>query len=119
MTAVMNSTPWRSAISRTRVRIEAKGYLPVTSPAYANDAGDQVFDARLIQGAWLEGVVRGTDGAPLRGAEVILVTLGEGIHIGGGKTYQRGYHPSPLDRTRRPVLVLTAGRPLSPDRDPR
>ena len=33
---------------------------------------------------------------PLSGAEVIVVTVGEGIHISGGKTYQRGYHPSAL-----------------------
>jgi RNA polymerase sigma factor (sigma-70 family) len=79
-----------------RLRIEAKGYLPVTSPAHPDDAGEQVFDARLIKGAWIEGVVRGIDGGPLREAEVIVVTVGEGIHISGGKSYQRGYHPSLL-----------------------
>ena len=48
-------------------------------------------------GDWLEGVVRGPGGgAPLGGAEVIVVTVSEGIHISGGKTYQRGYHPSTL-----------------------
>jgi len=76
-----------------KVRIEAKGYLPALSPAHKNDAGDQVFDVRLRKGAWIEGLVRGPDGAPLAGAEVIIATMGEGISIGGGKTYQREYHP--------------------------
>jgi RNA polymerase sigma factor (sigma-70 family) len=83
-------------IQPKRVRIEARGYLPVTSPSYPNGAGEKVFDARLSKGDWLEGVIRGTDGTPLSGAEVIVVTMGEGIHISGGKTYQRGYHPSLL-----------------------
>ena len=42
-----------------RIRIEAKGYLPASSPAYPHDAGDQVFDVRLKKGQWVEGVVRG------------------------------------------------------------
>ena len=74
------------------VRIEAKGYLPATSPAYPNNAGEKTFNARLSKGAWLEGVVRGTHGEPLAGAEVI-VAIEQGIHISGGKTYQREYHP--------------------------
>jgi len=75
-----------------RVRIEAKGYLPAVSPVHKNDAGDQVFDVRLRKGAWIEGLVRGPDGAPLAGAGVILAT-GEGISVSGGKTYQRDYYP--------------------------
>ncbi len=73
------------------VRIEAKGYLPATSPAYPNNAGEKTFNARLSKGAWLEGVVRGTHGEPLAGAEVIVAT-DNGVHISGGKTYQREYH---------------------------
>jgi RNA polymerase sigma factor (sigma-70 family) len=75
-----------------RIRIEARGYLPVTSPRFAHDAGDQVFDVRLKKGQWLEGVVRGREGAPLAGAEVILAT-GNGVHIEGGESYQRRHHP--------------------------
>jgi hypothetical protein len=75
-----------------RVRIEARGFLPTLSPAHKNDAGDQVFDVRLTKGAWIEGLVRGRDGGPLAGAEVIVATA-QGISIGGGKSYQREYHP--------------------------
>jgi RNA polymerase sigma factor (sigma-70 family) len=75
-----------------RVRIEARGYLPALSPAHKNDAGNQVFDVRLMKGAWLEGLVRGPDGAPLAGAEVIVATA-MGIDIAGGKAYQREFHP--------------------------
>jgi RNA polymerase sigma factor (sigma-70 family) len=74
------------------IRVEAKGYLPAVSPVHENDAGEQAFDARLTRGEWVEGVVRRLDGAPLSGAEVIVVTV-NGIHISGGKTYQREYHP--------------------------
>jgi hypothetical protein len=75
-----------------RVRIEARGYVPVTSPAYKSNAGEQVFDVGLRKGEWIEGVVRGPNGEPMAGAEVVLAS-GMGIHIDGGKTYQRGYRP--------------------------
>ena len=75
-----------------RVRIEARGFLPILSPAHKNDVGDQVFDFRLRKGEWIEGMVRGPDGGPLAGAEVIVATA-QGISIGGGKSYQREYHP--------------------------
>jgi hypothetical protein len=82
-------------IQPRRIRIEAEGYRPAVSPLYNNDAGEQVFDVRLEKGDWVKGVVRGLDGAPLDGAEVIIATL-QGIHIGGGRAYQRDYHPHVL-----------------------
>jgi RNA polymerase sigma factor (sigma-70 family) len=75
-----------------RFSIEAKGYLPALSPPFAHDAGDQVFEARLKRGQWIEGTVRGRDGAPLAGAEVVLAR-GSGVHISGGNDYQRRHHP--------------------------
>ena len=69
-----------------------QGLSPRRLTRTPNDAGEQVFDARLNKGEWVEGVVRGSDGAPLAGAEVIVAT-GEGIHISGGKAYQREFHP--------------------------
>jgi RNA polymerase sigma factor (sigma-70 family) len=74
-----------------RIRIEARGYLPALSPEYPIDGGEQVFNARLSKGRWIEGVVRGLDGRPLAGAEVILVS-GNGVHIQGGREYQREHH---------------------------
>jgi RNA polymerase sigma factor (sigma-70 family) len=80
------------------VRIEAKGYLPATSDAFAHNAGEKVFGVALRKGEWIEGVVRGPDGEPLDKAEVILVTA-LGIHIDGGRTYQREFHPNLLTGT--------------------
>jgi hypothetical protein len=80
------------------IRIESKGYLPVVSPVFGRDSGEHEFNARLIKGAWLNGVVRGPGGEPLRGAEVILVT-GQGVSIGGGLAYQREHHPHELTST--------------------
>ena len=89
--AAISLTMWRM-VQSYRIRIEAKGYLPVQSPAYPHDGGERVFDARLKRGNWIEGVVRGPDGSPLGEAEVILAT-GNGIHITGGKEYPTMYYP--------------------------
>ena len=78
-----------------RVRIEAEDYRAAVSPIYASDAGEQVFDARLEKGEWIKGVVRGRDGRLVTGAEVIIAAF-PGIHISGGKTYQRDFHPHML-----------------------
>ena len=78
-----------------RVRIEAEDYRPAISPIYANDAGEQVFDARLEKGEWIKGVVRGRDGAARfrgRGDHRGI----PGIHISGGKAYQRDFYPHML-----------------------
>ncbi len=75
-----------------RARIEAMGYLPAISPAYPHNAGEKVFDVRLVKGEWVAGVVHGTDGRPLAGAEVVVATA-PGLDIDGGKSYQRIYHP--------------------------
>jgi Carboxypeptidase regulatory-like domain len=75
-----------------RARIEAKNYLPAITPAFQGDAGVQAFDVRLKKGRWLEGLVRGPDGSPLVGAEVLLVT-DIGGYIEDGKAPQHDYHP--------------------------
>ena len=75
-----------------RARIEAMGYLPAISPVYPHNAGEKVFDVRLVKGEWVAGVVHGTDGTPLAGAEVVVATA-PGLDIDGGKSYQRAYHP--------------------------
>ncbi len=102
------------------IRIEAKGYLPATSPQYPHDGGEQVFDARLNNGRWIEGVVRDPDGSPLAVAEVVLAT-GNGVSIEAGKTSQPDHHPhlltdidgrfsfSPPDGDARIVALLDQG----------
>jgi RNA polymerase sigma factor (sigma-70 family) len=74
-----------------RIRIEARGYLPVKSPVFPGDGGYQVFDVKLEKGQWLEGVVRGPDGAPLAGAEVILAA-GIELSIESDKNFHRRHH---------------------------
>ena len=78
-----------------RIRIEAEDYRPAVSRYYENDAGEQVFDARLEKGEWLKGVVHGPDGAALAGAEVLVVTY-PGVGIRDGKDYLRHYAPHVL-----------------------
>jgi RNA polymerase sigma factor (sigma-70 family) len=78
-----------------RVRIEAKNYLPAMTPVFRGNEGVQTVDLRLKKGKWLEGVIRGPDGVPLAGAEVILVT-GLGIYIEGRKAPRNDYHPHVL-----------------------
>jgi hypothetical protein len=75
-----------------RIRIEAHGFLRAYSPYYRRDSGEQVFDARLTRGDWVEGIVRGADGSLLAGAEVVLVE-GAGLSIRDGRVYQREHHP--------------------------
>ena len=85
-------SPDPQGIGSHRVRIEARGYLPAVSPLYEPGAGEQVFDARLKKGAWLEGLVRGPDRAPLAEAEVIVVT-GGGISVNRDAPTRARYHP--------------------------
>ena len=75
-----------------RIRIEARGYRRSYSPYFRRDSGEQIFDARLTRGDWVEGVVRDTAGAPLASAEVVLVE-GVGLSVRGGREYQREHHP--------------------------
>jgi RNA polymerase sigma factor (sigma-70 family) len=75
-----------------RIRIEARGYLRSYSPYYRRDSGEQVFDARLTRGEWVEGIVRGAEDSPLAGAEVVLVE-GAGLSIRDGRVYQGEGHP--------------------------
>jgi RNA polymerase sigma factor (sigma-70 family) len=74
------------------LRFEAKGYTPVVSPTYSRNGGEQVLDVKMKKGPWLDGIVRGPDGSPLPGAEVVLAT-GQGVRFSGGKVYQREHHP--------------------------
>lgn len=75
-----------------RIRIEARGYRRSYSPYYQRDSGEQVFDARLTRGDWVEGIVKSPEGTPLAGAEVVMVE-GVGLSIRDGRDYQRHNHP--------------------------
>jgi len=57
-----------------RLRIEADGYMPADSPEFTTDKNEYVFNAALTRHAGIRGVVRGPDGEPLEGADVIMGT---------------------------------------------
>jgi Leucine-rich repeat (LRR) protein len=57
-----------------RLRIEADGYMPADSPEFTADKSEYVFNAALTRHAGIRGVVRGLDGEPLAGADVIMGT---------------------------------------------
>lgn len=67
------------------VRIEADGYIPALSRGFKDDEGEQVFDFKLKRGADLVGVARLTDGSPLAGAEVVLITPNRAPSLVGGR----------------------------------
>ena len=73
------------------LRIEAEGYLPVTSQPYRLDSGDVAFDARLTPGSGPAGIVHGYDGRPLAGATVILSTRSTRAQLYNGKFHEGGY----------------------------
>ena len=91
-----------------RIRIEAKGYLPVVSPVFEWGSGEHEFNARLVKGPWLDGTVRGANGRPLKGAEVALVT-GQGVLIGGARRTAR----APSSRVDRRRGAFSFSRPLA------
>ncbi len=64
---------WR----KTRLRIEAAGYLPGISPVIERRAGapgDLTINFKLRSHPGLTGTVRGADGKPVAGAQVALTT---------------------------------------------
>ena len=68
-----------------QLRIEARGYKPVTSRRFNSAEGDQTFDVRLEKGNDLVGIVRLPDGTPLGGADVALVPTGQNLMLHDGR----------------------------------
>ena len=56
-----------------RLRIEADGYMPAVSCVLRDDEDGPVVNFALQKGTSITGVVRSPDGAPLAGADVVLV----------------------------------------------
>jgi hypothetical protein len=69
------------------VRIEADGYLPAMSEMFrVGEAEEKTFDFKLEKGRNIEGVVRGIDGEPLEGVDVLLCTAMESLSLVNGKS---------------------------------
>ena len=58
---------------RRSIRVEAEGYQPAELLGFRDDAEDVAHDFKLLKARPLSGVVHGTDGRPLAGAEVSLI----------------------------------------------
>src|SRR5262249_34950449 len=68
-----------------RIRIEADGYKPSVSRVIRDDEDNPVVNFVLEKGQGVEGVVRGPDGSPMAGAEVILVTPSQPAFLANGR----------------------------------
>ncbi len=66
------------------IRIEAEGYLPAELLGFRDDAEDIAHDFKLRKATPLSGVVRGSDGKPVAGAEVALSNSDNYVRIENG-----------------------------------
>jgi RNA polymerase sigma factor (sigma-70 family) len=71
-----------------RIRIEADGYKPSVSRVIRDDEDNPVVNFVLEKGQGVEGVVRGPDGSPMAGAEVVLVTPSQPAFLINGRLQQ-------------------------------
>jgi beta-lactamase regulating signal transducer with metallopeptidase domain/protocatechuate 3,4-dioxygenase beta subunit/peroxiredoxin len=67
------------------VKIEAPGYIPAHSRAFAPNEGSQTLDFKLKPDAGLSGVVLLPDGKPAEGAEVAVVTWQSRVRLRSGR----------------------------------
>jgi len=67
------------------IRIETDGYLPADSEPFALDGKEKNLSFKLVKGEGIKGIVRGTDGKPVAGAEVVMVTPSSGVQIQNGR----------------------------------
>ncbi len=67
-----------------RLRVEADGYMPAVSRVIRDDEDDPVVNFTLHKAAGISGVVHLADGAPLAGAEVVLVSPSQPAFLTNG-----------------------------------
>jgi hypothetical protein len=82
---------------RRSIRIEAEGYEPAEFLGFHDSLEDVAHDFKLRKAAPLAGVVRGPDGRPLAGVDVMLIWSGSGAPIKNGRLQPR----SDYDQTAR------------------
>jgi RNA polymerase sigma factor (sigma-70 family) len=94
-----------------RLRIDAEGYAPGISRPIADEEGDAKVDFELIAGESIAGVVRLAGGAPVEGADVVLVVPSAPAFINNGR--------APVGLDHRVVKTGADGRyAFSPEEPP-
>ena len=93
------------------VRIEADGYMPAMTDMF-RVGDDDVLDVALAleKGDSIRGVVRGTDGGPIEGADVLLCTAMQSVQLANGQM-------SRADATLRVTTDADGSFAFAPDRD--
>lgn len=76
---------WAVPNPKRAIRIEAEGYLPSELRRLPKSERDATFDVELKKGEGIFGTVRGVDGKPLGGVEVILVGAGSLLGLQNGR----------------------------------
>jgi RNA polymerase sigma factor (sigma-70 family) len=67
------------------IRIEAEGYEPAELVGYHDSQEDVGHDFKLRKAATLAGIVRGPDGRPMAGVDVLIAWWGGGTSIENGR----------------------------------
>ena len=76
------------------VRIEAEGYRPAVSRMLRDDEGDVIVNFKLEEGSGPSGTVTTPDGKPAVGAQIMVATPNEAIHIYNGHAQQFENQPA-------------------------
>ncbi len=93
-----------------RIRIEADGYMPGVSRVIHDDEDEPVVNFVLQKDAGISGIVRLPDGAPLVGADVVLVSPSQPAFINNGRPPESVQH--------RVVKAGADGRFAFPSQEP-
>ncbi|MDZ4656162.1 MAG: carboxypeptidase regulatory-like domain-containing protein [Bythopirellula sp.] len=72
------------------IRIEAEGYRPGVSRLIKSDEGEASVDFKLEKGTGPTGIVKGADGKPVAGAEVLMTSSGRNqLSISNGRNQRQ------------------------------
>ena len=93
-----------------RLRVEADGYMPAVSRVIRDDEDDPVVNFVLHKGAGISGIVHLPDGAPLAGADVVLVSPSQPAFLTNGRP--------PTGNDHRVVKTGVDGRFAFPPQEP-
>ncbi|MGI9429938.1 MAG: hypothetical protein ACR2NM_14855, partial [Bythopirellula sp.] len=76
------------------VRIEAEGYRPEVSRLIRDEEGEVTINFQMEEGTGPSGVVTTADGKPASGAELLIATPTEPVHIYNGHAQQHEGRPT-------------------------
>ena len=66
------------------VKVEKPGYLPSVSRPFTDTEKEVSLEFRLEKGVGPSGILKGTDGQPLKGVDLYLITPSDGVYIRNG-----------------------------------